>query len=184
MRLKVVAALIAGCLLFAGTSEAATHWLITSTNQIKPSVLKALRGKQGKQGPRGATGPQGPAGGQGGTGATGPQGSQGPQGPQGVPGPESLTTTQLPEGFVPVAANSTATSNAVCAPGDVVTGGGYTQGSNTVPGIQVISSFPESSAPGTGVGINEWSVTAYNPTGSSLSFMAIAVCVRGTSTNG
>ncbi len=52
----------------AGTSIAAKHYLITSTKQIKPSVLAKLKGAKG---PRGS---QGPRGIQGATGAAGPAG--------------------------------------------------------------------------------------------------------------
>src|ERR1700733_11182648 len=51
-----------------GGALAASHYLITNVNQIKPSVRHALRGN---------TGPQGPAGPQGAQGAPGPQGAQG-----------------------------------------------------------------------------------------------------------
>jgi hypothetical protein len=63
---------------------AAKHYLITSTSQIKPSVLTKLKGHAGKQGPlgpagaTGATGPQGATGGQGPAGVEGPRGSEGP----------------------------------------------------------------------------------------------------------
>jgi hypothetical protein len=63
-------------LLFAmtGGAYAAKKYVITSTKQISPSVLKSL---QGKAGAAGANGAQGPAG---------AQGSAGPQGPAGVGG--------------------------------------------------------------------------------------------------
>jgi hypothetical protein len=65
---------------FGGTAIAAKHYLITSTSQIKPSVLAKLKGKAGKQGPAGATGATGA---QGTPGAAGTQGLAGPEGPQG-----------------------------------------------------------------------------------------------------
>lgn len=71
-------------LLFAmsGGALAAKHYLVTSTGQISPKVLKELK----KPGARGAIGPAGPAGPAGATGAAGVNGSPGAQGPQGAPG--------------------------------------------------------------------------------------------------
>ncbi|MGD0455331.1 MAG: hypothetical protein ABSB69_17220 [Solirubrobacteraceae bacterium] len=69
-----VVATMALVFAMSGTALAAKHYLINSTKQIKPSVLKSLEGKTGK------TGPQGPAGTPGAAGAQGLQGKEGPAG--------------------------------------------------------------------------------------------------------
>jgi hypothetical protein len=72
-------------LLFAmsGGALAANQYLLTSTKQISPSVVKKLKGRTGAQGKTGATGA---AGAPGATGATGPQGSKGTDGTNGTNG--------------------------------------------------------------------------------------------------
>jgi Collagen triple helix repeat (20 copies) len=79
-------------LVFAmsGGAMAARHYLLSSTSQISPKVLKALKGKPGAAGPagaQGAVGAQGPAGAQGPQGAKGDTGPAGAAGAQGDPGP-------------------------------------------------------------------------------------------------
>jgi hypothetical protein len=73
----MVVACLALFVVSTGTSIAANHYLITSTKQIKPSVLKKLKGAKG---PKGNTGAIGATGAVGATGATGAVGAQGPSG--------------------------------------------------------------------------------------------------------
>ena len=81
-------------LVFAmtGGAYAASKYLITSTKQISPKVLKSLKGAKGvngANGPAGAAGPAGPAGAAG----AGTAGAAGPQGPAGAAGAKGETGT-------------------------------------------------------------------------------------------
>lgn len=78
---SMAVALLALFFAFGGGAYAAKHYLITSTKQIKPSVLKQLRGAVGKTGATGPAGPAGPQGPAGAAGAPGVKGDTGPQGP-------------------------------------------------------------------------------------------------------
>jgi hypothetical protein len=107
---------MAGLALFfavGGSAVAAQRYLITSTGQIKPSVLAKLKGKEGPVGSQGSTGaagatgakgeagavgPRGFTGAQGAPGPMGPQGEMGPQGPPGTGGSGTLSTLKEVEG--------------------------------------------------------------------------------------
>lgn len=75
-------------LVFAmsGGAFAAKHYLITSTSQISPKVLKQLTGKAGSAGTAGPAGPAGPVGPGGPTGAPGANGKDGTDGTNGKDG--------------------------------------------------------------------------------------------------
>ncbi len=78
-------------LVFAmgGTAIAAKHYIISSTHQIKPSVLKELKGNKGPAGP---PGPAGAAG------AAGAPGSAGKEGTAGLSALASLPSGQSESG--------------------------------------------------------------------------------------
>ena len=99
----MVVACVALFVASAGTSIAASHYLITSTKQIKPSVLKQLKGARGPTGQSviGDIGPEGPKGDTGTTGAIGfpgAKGDTGAAGPAGAKGDTGLTGTTGPAG--------------------------------------------------------------------------------------
>lgn len=109
-----VVAFVALFFALGGSAIAARHYLITSTSQIKPSVLKALHGT-------GSTGPAGTAG------TAGPAGPEGPQGPAGPAGPVNLSGLTIVAGeSKSVPKESVGTSVATCPNGShAVSGGGY-----------------------------------------------------------
>jgi hypothetical protein len=84
-----VTATLALVFAMSGGAMAANHYLITSTSQISPKVLKKLTGKPGKAGAKGAAGSTGSAG------VTGPQGPGGKEGPVGKEGPAGTPATKL-----------------------------------------------------------------------------------------
>jgi hypothetical protein len=81
MRIRIsyanVVATLALLFAMSGGALAAKHYVINSTKQVNPKVLKKLKGKRGKTGKAGtpgATGKEGPPG------KEGPQGNEGPAG--------------------------------------------------------------------------------------------------------
>jgi Collagen triple helix repeat (20 copies) len=93
MHLSPATVIASLALVFAmsGGAYAANRYLITSTKQISPKVLKSLKGANGAAGANGAigaAGPQGPGGAAGAKGENGAAGGQGPQGPKGETGPK------------------------------------------------------------------------------------------------
>jgi hypothetical protein len=92
-RLTYANVVVTFALVFAmsGGAYAASKYLVTSTKQISPKVLKSLQGKAGKTGPAGAQGPAGPAGKEGSAGKEGPVGKGGANGSNG----ESVIVTSV-----------------------------------------------------------------------------------------
>jgi hypothetical protein len=88
-----IVATLALLFTMSGGALAANHYLINSTKQIRPKVLKALKGKTGATGKTGAAGATGS---QGATGTAGAKGASGTKGERGEAGFSALST--LPSG--------------------------------------------------------------------------------------
>lgn len=130
-----------------GAGLAASHYLITSTSQIAPSVRHSLHGAIGPAGPQGVTGPQGP---------------QGPAGTAHVSLIVGDTTT------LPAQSPLETVLTAACPPGNVLEGGGYYSVFD-VPGAVVVDSYPDTSD-------NVWIVHVMNPSGNVVQAQARAIC--------
>jgi Collagen triple helix repeat (20 copies) len=120
-----VIAVIALVFAMAGGAWAAKKYVITSTKQIKPSVLKQLKGAVGPQGQQGAQGAAGPAGPPGPPGAPGLNGKVGPTGPTGETGSKGATGAAGPTGPAGAtgAAGATGPAGATGAAGPTGTSG-------------------------------------------------------------
>jgi hypothetical protein len=186
------ATVIASVALFfslAGTGIAASHFLITSTSQIKPSVRAALTGARGPKGATGANGATGATGATGAQGLQGPPGVNGATGPQGVQGPQgvagavginwsgSSAVYEVMSGQSSVLASGDTTEVAHCNPNDHVLTGGFT-------GAKVIVTTSIPSVPSTIPGT--WTVIghldpAFSASPSGSGFTAYAICVPAPS---
>ncbi len=119
-----VAATLALVFSMTGGAIAAQHYLINSTKQINPKVLKKLKGKNGATGKTGATGLAGAAGAGGATGKTGSTGERGPstafnqslenilEWPATANEPQTVLTVSLPAGNFFLSAEVLANNNA------------------------------------------------------------------------
>ncbi len=110
-----VTATLARVFAMSGGAMAASRYMVNSTKQINPKVLKALKGKTGAAGSIGAPGKEGPPGKEGAQGVAGTNGTNGTNGATNVVVRyvEATTTT-----------GSDGNAQANCNPGERATGGG------------------------------------------------------------
>lgn len=168
---KVLVTTIAVLLIVSGTTAvAASHWIITTTSQIKPAVLKELHGAAG---PRGVAGLPGPKGDMGSTGPAGPQGPAGATGPAGGV-PSIHVVQQQPD----LPANSVTSIEVGCPSGDLAISGGYDNTLTQAPSqVVVLRSMSDAGYAGGQAGA--WDFTVSNsgadvPVGFT-SFSAVCV---------
>jgi len=168
---KLMIGVLVGLLVGAGGAVAANRYIITSTKQIKPSVLKQLKGSQG---PRGFTGAPGPAGPQG---AAGPTGASGPvSGYRIVSFAETLSQLQ--------GTNQSDTTEPFdvtvsCPSNTKVLGGGFESGTVTTPGPYPFQDSATATTSGPTVDGSGWHVTgSASPFWSGNGLVAAPVPIR------
>jgi len=111
-----VTATLALVFAMSGGAMAANHYLITSTKQISPKVLKKLTGKPGANGTNGATGATGPTGSLGAAGAKGEKGETGLKGEKGEPGSALAYAHINPNGTLDVAHSKNVAASNLSSP--------------------------------------------------------------------
>ncbi len=139
-----------------------------------PQGDKGDKGDKGDNGLNGVDGAQGPKGDKGDKGDPGANGAQGPQGPKGDAGTASLTQiTKSASG------SGSVSVQAVCAAGQVATGGGFEVTGSNSSKIAVLVSKPITVVGGADAGKAAWLVTGkYNgeSDGQSYTLTAYVLC--------
>ena len=161
-----ITATVALFFAMSGGALAAKRYLLNSTKQINPKVLRALKGKAG---------PTGPAGVNGGNGSPGVQGKEGPAGKEGKPGPTilgAITIVRSPEVFVPKGQIKAAVAE--CPKGSRAISGGYEYF------IDQTEKPPNTVKSEATAGRKGWFVEAGNPLGNTESLFeeAVAYCAK------
>jgi hypothetical protein len=157
-----VVATMALVLAMGGSALAANHYLISSTKQIKPSVLKKLKGAKGAAG---KSGPQG---------VPGATGTAGPQGKAGAAGASNVIVRTAEEATKP---GELGGAKAQCNPGERATGGG----------AAVVKGAPESAfykepggvpyPNGAGEVPTSWTATWFNESGvETITVRVFVIC--------
>jgi hypothetical protein len=156
-----VAATLALVLSMGGSAVAAKHYLVNSTKQISPKVLRALRGK---------TGPAGVAG------APGAPGGTGKEGPQGKEGPHGATSVVVRTAEVTVENKKSGSATASCEPGERATGGSVETGTGSFVNVSspIPGGKPEPAEPG--VTPTSWRGVWLNESGVTDTFHVYVVC--------
>ncbi len=116
---STVIATVALVFAMTGGAYAAGHYLINSTKQISPKVLKQLKGAKGANGAPGANGAQGLAGA---AGPQGPGGAAAAKGETGAPGAKGETGAPGAKGETGTAGTNGATGSPWTAGGTLPTG--------------------------------------------------------------
>jgi hypothetical protein len=181
-----VAATLALVFSMSGGALAAKRYLINSTKQLNPKVLKALKGNNGAIGAAGTQGKEGSAGKDGATGKEGPTGKEGSTGKQGASGATHIVTRYGPR--IELETLAGLVSYAACLEGEAVTGGGINLAerapvNTTYKVLADRPSIKQTLAPGAifppppdGATATGWLAEVENDTGSTFDFRAYVQC--------
>ena len=164
----MIVSLVALFFALTGGAFAAQHYIISSTNQIKPSVLSKLHGKAGSKGERGPTGPKGDAGPAGAIGPAGARGAQGAQGASGTVGAQGAQGAQGPQG----AHGAQGAMGPQGVPGPGMTLHTYTLPNKTLSPAPIPASEWDSQS--------QWTPSSYQTVGSAGGYTLSLACGNAT----
>jgi hypothetical protein len=134
---------------------------------------KGDTGAPGPQGNIGATGPQGIAGATGPQGSTGDTGAAGPQGAQGPQGPSGATNVTTRTAYFTIYGGSEVQEvYSSCAPGEKLTGGGYSISNYMTDSFHFLGSFPGTDR----LNNQAWVFREFNPYGGEVVVYVYAIC--------
>ncbi len=159
-----VTATLALVFAMSGGAMAASRYMVNSTKQINPKVLKALKGETGATGGIGAAGKEGPPG------------KEGAQGVAGTNGTNGATNVVVRFAETTTSNSSDGSAQANCNAGERATGGGVEMTNGNSKDVWY---FEPGGAPvpnTQGATPTGWASTWFNESGGTDKFRVYAIC--------
>jgi hypothetical protein len=159
-----VTATVALVFAMSGGALAAHHYLINSTKQINPKVLKKLKGNTGATGTAGAQGKEGPSG------------KEGPAGKEGSKGANGATNVVVRFAEATSTAGSNGFAQANCSPGERATGGGVEMNAGDSKDVWYFQPGGRPVPPTQGATPTGWYASWYNESATNDTFHVYVIC--------
>jgi Collagen triple helix repeat (20 copies) len=168
-----VAATLALVFSMSGGALAASRYLINSTKQINPKVMKALKGNAGAGGPQGPAGLAGP---QGAAGTQGKEGQSGKEGASGKAGTNGATNVVVRYAEVTTSSGNDGQTQAKCNAGERATGGGVEMASGDSKDVWYFTPSGRPVPNTQGATPTGWFANWYNESASTDTFRVYVIC--------
>jgi hypothetical protein len=168
-----VVATLALVFAMTGTGLAAKRYLINSTKQINPKVVRALKGKTGPPGPKGE---KGAAGANGVSGAKGERGQTGARGEKGAAGANGATKVVVRYVEATTLNTGDGHAQANCEAGERATGGGTELVTGEITNLKFVNTGGTPAPPGQGATPTGWYNEWINQSGMTDTVRVYVIC--------